>query len=316
MEVIRDRELHEECGVFGIYGVPNAASLTYYGLHALQHRGQEGAGIVSVDESGTFRRIKGGGLVTEVFDEAKLATLKGSTAIGHVRYTTAGGGGMENVQPFLFRHNTGDFALAHNGVLTNDRLLRRQEKLPVSKIETDSFIIVQLLEQAGSIGFQTLRAASERLAGSFTYTVLDGGGRLYIVRGNNPFCLYHWPEQGLYLYASTQAVLDAAVFKIRKLLSESVQKIPVEEGEILRLSPDGSRASETFSMKKLYQFQLCQSPYYGSCWPDVQDNTGYAEELRRMAPAFGFSAKDVDTLLRGGMLPEEIEEYLYCGGEV
>ena len=84
MEVIRDRELHEECGVFGIYGVPNAASLTYYGLHALQHRGQEGAGIVSVDESGTFRRIKGGGLVTEVFDEAKLATLKGSTAIGHV----------------------------------------------------------------------------------------------------------------------------------------------------------------------------------------------------------------------------------------
>ena len=190
MEVIRDRELHEECGVFGIYGVPNAASLTYYGLHALQHRGQEGAGIVSVDESGTFRRIKGGGLVTEVFDEAKLATLKGSTAIGHVRYTTAGGGGMENVQPFLFRHNTGDFALAHNGVLTNDGLLRRQEKLPVSKIETDSFVIVQLLEQAGSIGFQTLRAASERLAGSFTYTVLDGGGRLYIVRGNNPFCLY------------------------------------------------------------------------------------------------------------------------------
>ena len=129
---------------------------------------------------------------------------------------------------------------------------------------------------------------------------------------NNPFCLYHWPEQGLYLYASTQAVLDAAVFKIRKLLSGSMQKIPVEEGEILRLSPDGSRASETFSMKKLYQFRLCQSPYYGSCWPDVQDNTGYAEELRRMAPAFGFSAKDVDTLLRGGMLPEEIEEYFYC----
>ena len=89
--------------------------------------------------------------------------------------------------------------------------MRRQEKLPVSKIETDSFIIVQLLEQAGSIGFQTLHTASEQLAGSFTYTILDGGGRLYIVRGNNPFCLYHWPERGLYLYASTQAVLDAAV---------------------------------------------------------------------------------------------------------
>ena len=233
--------------------------------------------------------------------------------MGHTRMTTQGSE-YRNYNNHPFSGKAGQpFALAHNGVLTNDGLLRRQEKLPVSKIETDSFIIVQLLEQAGSIGFQTLRTASEQLAGSFTYTVLDGGGRLYIVRGNNPFCLYHWPEQGLYLYASTQAVLDAAVFKIRKLLSGSMQKIPVEEGEILRLSPDGSRASETFSMKKLYQFQLCQSPYYGSCWPDVQDNTGYAEELRRMAPVFGFSAKDVDTLLRGGMLPEEIEEYFYCG---
>ena len=97
MRQISDRELHEECGVFGVFGVPDAASLSYYGLHALQHRGQEGAGIVAVDEGGIFRRIKGSGLVTEVFDEAKLATLKGNTAIGHVRYTTAGGGGIENV---------------------------------------------------------------------------------------------------------------------------------------------------------------------------------------------------------------------------
>ena len=70
MRQISDRELHEECGVFGVFGVPDAASLSYYGLHALQHRGQEGAGIVAVDEGGIFRRIKGSGLVTEVFDEA------------------------------------------------------------------------------------------------------------------------------------------------------------------------------------------------------------------------------------------------------
>ena len=150
-----------------------------------------------------------------------------AAVMGHTRMTTQGSE-YRNYNNHPFSGKAGQpFALAHNGVLTNDLLLRRQEKLPVSKIETDSFIIVQLLEQAGSIGFQTLRDASERLAGSFTYPVLDGGGRLYIVRGNNPFCLYHWPEQGLYLYASTQAVLDAAVFKIRKLLSGSMQKIPV-----------------------------------------------------------------------------------------
>ena len=114
-----DRELHEECGVFGVYGVPGASTLAYYGLHALQHRGQEGCGIVSVDDRGRFHRIKGEGLVTEVFKEPNLATLTGSTAIGHVRYSTAGGGGIENVQPFLFRHNSGDFALAHNGNIVN-----------------------------------------------------------------------------------------------------------------------------------------------------------------------------------------------------
>ena len=80
---IQDRELHEECGVFGVFGVPNAASLTYYGLHALQHRGQEGAGIVAVDAEKNFRRIKGAGLVTEVFDESKLSTLRGDMAIRH-----------------------------------------------------------------------------------------------------------------------------------------------------------------------------------------------------------------------------------------
>ena len=77
MQPICDRELHEECGVFGVVGVPDAANLTYYGLHSLQHRGQEGCGIVSVSKEGAMRRVRGEGLVTEVFNEAKLSTLTG-----------------------------------------------------------------------------------------------------------------------------------------------------------------------------------------------------------------------------------------------
>ena len=92
MQQVNDRELHEECGVFGVFGVPDAANLTYYGLHALQHRGQEGCGIVSVSPEGRMCRVRGEGLVTEVFNEMNLATLKGNMAIGHVRYSTAGGG--------------------------------------------------------------------------------------------------------------------------------------------------------------------------------------------------------------------------------
>ena len=148
MELVQDRELHEECGVFGIFGVPDAASLTYYGLHALQHRGQEGAGIVAVD-NGTFRRIKGNGLVTEVFNEEKLATLRGDMAIGHVRYTTAGGGGIENVQPFLFRHNSGDFAMAHNGNIVNSKLLRDylENKGSLFQSSSDSEILAHLIKK-------------------------------------------------------------------------------------------------------------------------------------------------------------------------
>ena len=104
-----DRELHEECGVFGVFGVQNAANLTYYGLHSLQHRGQEGCGIVACND-GVFSNVKGEGLVTEIFNEKNLSSLEGSASIGHVRYSTAGGGGIKNVQPFVFRHHTGNFA--------------------------------------------------------------------------------------------------------------------------------------------------------------------------------------------------------------
>ena len=112
--------------------------------------------------NGAFRRIKGEGLVTEVFNEEKLATLKGSMAIGHVRYTTAGGGGVENVQPFLFRHNTGDFALAHNGNIVNSReLLRRhlENKGSLFQSTSDSEILAAP-DQEGDAATATGRASS------------------------------------------------------------------------------------------------------------------------------------------------------------
>ena len=141
--------LHEECGVFGVWGVPNAAEVTYYGLHSLQHRGQEGSGIVAVDENSQLHRIKGLGLVTEVFNNDNLATLKGNIAIGHVRYSTTGGGGIENVQPFLFRHNTGDFALAHNGNLVNSAPLRKylEDRGSLFQSTSDSEVLAHLIKK-------------------------------------------------------------------------------------------------------------------------------------------------------------------------
>ena len=131
--------------------------------------------------------------------------------MGHTRMTTQGSEKQNcNNHPFYGATDDGAFALAHNGILNNDLPLRREKKLPVSKIETDSFVIVQLLEQADGVNLDTLRDVSELLRGSFTYTVLDAQEQLYIVRGNNPFCLYHFPKQKVYLYASTKEILKHA----------------------------------------------------------------------------------------------------------
>lgn len=103
--------LNEECGVFGIWGHQDAANITYYGLHSLQHRGQEGCGMVLTDGK-NLTGAKGEGLVTEIFTPEKMQGFSGHAAIGHVRYATAGGGGYENVQPFLFNSQSGGLALA------------------------------------------------------------------------------------------------------------------------------------------------------------------------------------------------------------
>lgn len=105
-----DRELHEECGVFGIIGHQDASQICYYGLHSLQHRGQEAAGICC-ENNGKMIFHKGEGLVTEVFNQDKLKELQGNSAIGHVRYSTAGGGGIANVQPFVFRTMQGSIII-------------------------------------------------------------------------------------------------------------------------------------------------------------------------------------------------------------
>ena len=116
-------KMEEECGVFGIYNVENAAQLTYYGLHSLQHRGQQGAGIATSD-NGHILRHRGNGLVIEVFNSENIAALKGNMAIGHVRMGDHKAPGIENIQPLLVRSHLGDFTVAHNGRIVNgDQLL-------------------------------------------------------------------------------------------------------------------------------------------------------------------------------------------------
>lgn len=236
--------------------------------------------------------------------------------MGHTRMTTQGSE-MQNCNnhPFYGVTDGNAFALAHNGILSNDKLLRLEKKLPASRIETDSFAIVQLLEQAGTIDLDTLRITSELLRGSFTYTVLDDHERLYIVRGNNPFCLYHFPKQKVYLYASTKEILNYALSSIRKSLHGPVEEVAVREGDILCLLPDGGRSKGTFSVRHLYDLRAYDWPLSGTQSTRDQKVSGgsYVRELKNLACAFGYTPEDVDTWLGEGLQPEEIEECFYYG---
>ncbi|MGH8047229.1 MAG: amidophosphoribosyltransferase, partial [Chthoniobacterales bacterium] len=173
-----------ECGVFAIYGHPNAAILTYYGLFALQHRGQESAGIVtSGGEGGTFGSHKGMGLVSQVFTMKELEALGGNRAIGHVRYSTTGSSNLKNAQPFLVDTARGQLAVAHNGNLVNAAQLRLELESEGSIFQTtvDSEIALHLLAKAG--GDNPL-AALRRMEGAFSMVIL-GENELIGVR--DPF---------------------------------------------------------------------------------------------------------------------------------
>src|SRR5246127_1744590 len=136
------------CGVFGIFGHPNAAQLTYYGLYALQHRGQESAGIVTCD-SGRFCEHRGMGLVSQIFNGEVLNGLKGTAAIGHTRYSTTGSSHIRNAQPLTGNCRLGQIAIAHNGNLTNAAKVRDELEAQGLMFQTsvDSEIILNLLAQ-------------------------------------------------------------------------------------------------------------------------------------------------------------------------
>lgn len=141
--------LNEECGVFGVFGTPEANHLTYFGLHSLQHRGQEGAGIV-VSDGKKLKQFRNRGLLAEVFsNKENLDNLVGTAAIGHVRYGTSGNNILANVQPFLFHFGDGDVALAHNGNLTNAESMKRELEKDgaIFQSTSDTEILIHLIRQ-------------------------------------------------------------------------------------------------------------------------------------------------------------------------
>lgn len=233
MPPLEEDKLHEECGVFGVYAPgEDVGRLTYMGLFALQHRGQESAGI-AVTDGRSIALERGLGLVGEVFSEKVLTGLQGSIAIGHVRYSTAGGGGLNNAQPLSVTSRRGSLALAHNGNLVNADALREElrERGYLFQTTSDTEVMASLTAQAEARDITwALISALSRVEGSFALVVLTPD-RLLGVRdphGMRPLCLGR--RAAGYVLASESCALDTVG-------AEFVRD--VEPGELVSIGPDG-----------------------------------------------------------------------------
>ncbi|MFX3625087.1 MAG: amidophosphoribosyltransferase [Ectobacillus sp.] len=250
--------LNEECGIFGIWGHHNAAQITYYGLHSLQHRGQEGAGIV-VNDGEKLVGHKGLGLVTEVFSQDEIEALQGWSAIGHVRYATAGGGGYENVQPLLFRSQTGSLALAHNGNLVNAQRLKLELEMQGSIFQTtsDTEVLAHLLRKHTEFPLvERAKVALNKIQGAYAFLMMTEEQLLVALdpNGFRPLALGKLGDA--YVIASETCAFDVVgATYIRD----------VEPGELLTISDKGLE-SQSFTTN--VKHSICSMEYVYFSRPD------------------------------------------------
>ena len=236
----------------------------------------------------------------------RFNTPSGTRAVmGHTRMTTQGNEKFNyNNHPF-YGHADGNFAFAHNGVLYNDIELRKEKHLPKTKIETDSYVAVQLIEQQGKLNFDALKNMAESVQGSFCFTVLDENNTLYIVKGSNSMCLLHFVGLGLYIYASTESILTRALWKVG-LLKLKYEQISLKEGDMICINKNGELSESSFAMQNDFRNVVWQYSDYD--WED--DYTQQEELLLEMCGCYGVSEEDVLLLLDYGYSADEIEEML------
>ncbi|WP_026486228.1 amidophosphoribosyltransferase [Caldanaerobius polysaccharolyticus] len=237
--------LKEECGVFGIYDINghDTARITYYALHALQHRGQESAGI-AISNGKIIDYHKGNGLVTEVFNDKNISELRGRVAIGHVRYSTTGLNQIYNAQPIVVRYRNGYLALAHNGNLVNADELRKEleESGSIFQTSTDTEIIVHLIARYITKGMvEAVKMAMQKIKGAYSLVIMTEKA-LYAVKDPNglrPLCIGLLDDS--YCFASESCAFDVIG---ARLIRE------VSPGEIVEVSEDGIKSYALEGQKK------------------------------------------------------------------
>jgi len=302
------------CGIFGVSGVPDAARITFHGLYALQHRGQESAGIASVDGAGIARLHRGMGLVSETFSEAALSSLAGDVAVGHTRYSTMGSTIIANAQPCFANTRVGPLTLAHNGNLTNATVLKAKlvEKGAIFTSSTDSEVIVHLIAHstASTIELQ-IRDALEHLEGAYSLIITVGRSMFAVVdgRGFRPLAIGRLAD-GI-VAASETCALDLVGATLERELMPG-EFIRIDDGRITNLAPLGSRPVSRCVFELVY-FARPDSNVFGESVDRVRREIGRVLAQEHPAPGAEvvFSVPDSSNAMALGFSQESGIELEY-----
>ena len=233
--------------------------------------------------------------------------------MGHTRMTTQGSAKKNyNNHPFFGCVKGKPFALAHNGIVWNDLELRRTKHLPRTKVQTDSFIAVQLIEQQKALNLSSLKCMAEQVEGSFSFSVLSEQDDLWLVKGDNPLTIVHFPKVGVYAYASTAEILNKALTRCGNWLGRG-EKVDIEMGDIVKIDRNNRITRGIFDASKFYlsSWGYWDTPLYPKAPHSEEEHLAL---LKSVAKAFGFTGEMIDRLLDQGFTTMEIEELLYDGG--
>ncbi|HEX3234552.1 MAG TPA: amidophosphoribosyltransferase [Gemmatimonadales bacterium] len=272
------------CGIIGVSGIPDAARLTYLGLYALQHRGQESAGMVAVDMKGAARAHRGMGLVSETFDEAVLATLPGDVAVGHTRYSTTGSTVLANAQPCSVNTRCGPLAIAHNGNIVNAAEIKRElvERGAIFTTSSDTEVLVHLIARSDADTVEgQIREALEQVDGAYSL-IIAVGRTLYAVvdsRGFRPLVLGRLGS-GMVL-ASETCALDLLGANVTCELQPG-EFIRIEDGRVTELPRLAPRPVSRCVFELVY-FARPDSTIFGESVDRVRREIG--RQLAREQPA-------------------------------
>nr|WP_028519291.1 class II glutamine amidotransferase [Ruminococcus flavefaciens] len=301
------------CSLFGYLDyqglIPHKVlrKLTQALANAAEERGMDASGISYVRDGQIviYKRPKAA-------HKLHFNPPEGTRAVmGHTRMTTQGNEKFNyNNHPFLGATGDISWSLAHNGILYNDRELRKVKQLPATSIETDSYVAVQLIESQHKLDFESLRYMAEQVQGSFTFSLLDENNSLYLVKGSNPLCLLHFDSLGLFAYASTESIMKNALKRVG-LHKFAYERIEADEGDIIRIDKNGNITRSQFQPAPSYTHYSRCKWWYGDC-EDYYST--YEETLVEMAHCFGVDEDDVILLLDFGYSADEVADLLMDTG--